>query len=177
MRCRSPWSLAHDIAAVSSYSSLPYALLCYFDLDLAPFAAVLLWLLCGWQQVLATASAVSRANMATSDWLRPFDFDKVFWSPNESTPNEPSKGDGDDGSASVFSTQQSVYEGLGERIVEDVLNVSGPVEWRGYAWEGSTQEYSLARVWNALLIVCLDEGVVLSFSALIAERESSRRAL
>lgn len=63
--------------------------------------------------------------MATSDWLRPFDFDKVFWSaPDGSTPNEASKNDGEDGSANEFSTQQSVYEGLGERIVEDVLNVS-----------------------------------------------------
>lgn len=63
--------------------------------------------------------------MATSDWLRPFDFDKVFWStPDQSTPNEANKGDGEDGSATVISTQQSVFEGLGERIVEDVLNVS-----------------------------------------------------
>lgn len=67
--------------------------------------------------------------MATADWLRPFDFDRVFWStPDESAPNEPSKDDGEEGSANVFSTQQSVYKGLGERIVEDVLNVSAPVE-------------------------------------------------
>lgn len=68
--------------------------------------------------------------MATSDWLRPFDFDRVFWStPNEpnNTPNESTKGDGEQGSVNEFSTQQSVYEGLGERIVEDVLNVSGQV--------------------------------------------------
>lgn len=77
----------------------------------------------GRQQVIATASAVSRANMATSDWLRPFDFDRVFWS----APSEPNTGNGEDGSANGFSTQQSVYEGLGERIVEDVLNVSGQV--------------------------------------------------
>ncbi|CAM9143392.1 unnamed protein product [Laminaria digitata] len=92
--------------------------------------------------VLATASAVSRANMATSDWLRPFDFDKVFWSPNESTPNEPSKGDGEDGSASVFSTQQSVYEGLGERIVEDVLNGVN-CSCFAYGHTGSGKTYSM----------------------------------
>lgn len=70
-------------------------------------------------QVLATASAVSRANMATSDWLRPFDFDRVFWS----IPGQAIK-DGEDSVASEQATQQEIFEGLGEKIVEDVLNVS-----------------------------------------------------
>lgn len=72
------------------------------------------------QQVLATASAVSRANMATSDWLRPFDFDRVFWS----IPGQAKKGDGQGRVATEQATQQQIFEGLGERIVEDVLNVS-----------------------------------------------------
>lgn len=77
-------------------------------------------------KVLATASAVSRANMATSDWLRRFDFDRVFWS----NPGEQGKKGGEtrpsggEGLGNVPATQQSVYEGLGARIVEDALNVS-----------------------------------------------------
>lgn len=53
--------------------------------------------------------------MATSDWLRPFDFDRVFWS--NST---------EESSASLDlpATQQTLYEGLGAKIVEDVMNVS-----------------------------------------------------
>lgn len=72
------------------------------------------------QQVLATASAVSRANMATSDWLRPFDFDGVFWS----IPDQSKKQDGEGSETGERATQQKIFEGLGERIVEDVLNVS-----------------------------------------------------
>lgn len=72
------------------------------------------------QQVLATASAVSRANMATSDWLRPFDFDRVFWSMPDQATKEDEKGT----LASEQATQQKIFEGLGERIVDDVLNVS-----------------------------------------------------
>ena len=141
---------------VSRWSPLR-SLVFSFDPELAPFATVLVSLLCGWHQVLATASAVSRANMTTSDWLRPFEFDKVFWStPDQSTPNEPNRGDGEDGSANVFSTQQSVFEGLGERIVEDVLNVSAQCP-RG--------------------VVYLDEGVVRYVSALMPERGSSHRTL
>lgn len=71
--------------------------------------------------MLATASAVSRANMATSDWLRRFDFDRVFWS----TPSQPDIArEEEDGSANKHATQESIFEGLGERIVEDALNVS-----------------------------------------------------
>lgn len=77
---------------------------------------------CCAQQVLATASAVSRANMATSDWLRPFDFDRVFWS----IPGQAKKQAGEVSVASEQATQQNIFEGLGERIVEDVLNVSFP---------------------------------------------------
>lgn len=75
---------------------------------------------CFLQQVLATASAVSRANMATSDWLRPFDFDRVFWS----IPGNTKKENGDGSLPSEQATQQTIFEGLGERIAEDVLNVS-----------------------------------------------------
>lgn len=64
--------------------------------------------------------------MATSDWLRSFDFDRVFWS----TPGRPSKG-AEEGKgndlASEQATQQSVFKGLGEKIVEDALNVSQSV--------------------------------------------------
>lgn len=64
--------------------------------------------------------------MATSDWLRSFDFDRVFWS----TPDKPSKG-GEEGNnsgvASEQATQQSVFKGLGEKIVEEALNVSRSV--------------------------------------------------
>lgn len=73
--------------------------------------------------MLATASAVSRANMATSDWLRRFDFDRLFWS----TPAEVTNGGGDGVSIKLPATQQCVYDGLGERIVEDVLNVSASI--------------------------------------------------
>lgn len=58
--------------------------------------------------------------MATSDWLRPFDFDRVFWS----IPGQANKEDREGGLASEQATQQKIFEGLGERIVEDVLNVS-----------------------------------------------------
>lgn len=76
-------------------------------------------------KVVATALAVSRANMATSDWLRSFEFDRVFWS-------HPSGNNDDDGRSvhssedrtSARATQQSVYEGLGRRIVDDAMNVS-----------------------------------------------------
>lgn len=57
--------------------------------------------------------------MDTADWLRPFDFDRVFWS----TPSQTKEGS-EECFASELATQQSVFEGLGERIVEDVLNVS-----------------------------------------------------
>lgn len=67
---------------------------------------------------------VSRANMTTADWLRPFDFDRVFWS-TPSVANKAGGGDGnEEGVASSPATQRSVYEGLGDRIVEDALNVS-----------------------------------------------------
>lgn len=84
-------------------------------------------------QVVATASAVSRANMATSDWLRPFDFDQVFWS----APGENRKAKGQEASAKSTATQRSVYEGLGERIVEDVLNVSRALVRGSGGWKSS----------------------------------------
>lgn len=60
--------------------------------------------------------------MATSDWLRPFDFDRVFWS----IPGQAKKEAGEDSVASERATQQNIFEGLGKRIVEDVLNVRIP---------------------------------------------------
>lgn len=77
-------------------------------------------------KVLATASAVSRANMTTSDWLRPFDFDRVFWSHGEGPKSAGgSEGGGVEARGEYFvATQCTVYEGLGERIVEDAINVS-----------------------------------------------------
>lgn len=73
-------------------------------------------------QVLATASAVSRANMATADWLRHFEFDRVVWSC--SRPNAEQQALVGVGQAAE-GKQQAVYEAVGGRIVEDVLNVSG----------------------------------------------------
>lgn len=80
-------------------------------------------------KVLATASAVSRANMTTSDWLRPFDFDKVFWSRSSNAKVSKSAGSSEEGEMEArgedfMTTQNTVYEGLGERIVEDAVNVS-----------------------------------------------------
>lgn len=66
--------------------------------------------------------------MATSDWLRPFDFDRVFWS----IPGQANKGDEEDSVASERATQQKLFEGLGEKIVEDVLNVS-ILRWRVFS--------------------------------------------
>ncbi|CAM9625553.1 unnamed protein product, partial [Ectocarpus sp. 8 AP-2014] len=89
--------------------------------------------------VLATASAVSRANMATSDWLRPFDFDRVFWSP-------PNQLDGGGEKYSTWTneraTQQTIYEVLGERIVEDVLNGFN-CSCFAYGHTGSGKTYSM----------------------------------
>lgn len=64
--------------------------------------------------------------MTTSDWLRPFDFDKVIWSNSSEAKAGDSSGE-DGGNASGGSSpasQRSVYEALGERIVDDALNVS-----------------------------------------------------
>ncbi|CAM9186363.1 unnamed protein product, partial [Pylaiella littoralis] len=88
--------------------------------------------------VLATASAVSRANMATADWLRPFDFDRVFWS----TPSQTKGGSEEACSASERATQQSVFEGLGERIVQDVLNGFN-CSCFAYGHTGSGKTYSM----------------------------------
>ncbi|CAM9475926.1 unnamed protein product, partial [Ectocarpus sp. 13 AM-2016] len=89
--------------------------------------------------VLATASAVSRANMATSDWLRPFDFDRVFWSP----PNQLNGGrEKDSAWTSERATQQTIYEVLGERIVEDVLNGFN-CSCFAYGHTGSGKTYSM----------------------------------
>lgn len=67
--------------------------------------------------------------MATSDWLRPFDFDRVFWSAPKQL-----NGGGEEDSASAWTsertTQQTIYQVLGERIVEDVLNVSQALDDR-----------------------------------------------
>lgn len=77
-------------------------------------------------KVLATASAVSRANMATSDWLRRFDYDRVFWSHPQSRKDATDEGGStvEEEGADIPATQGSVYEGLGERIVDDAINVS-----------------------------------------------------
>jgi len=59
--------------------------------------------------------------MATSDWLRRFDFDRVFWS----TTSQGGNAQEEEGSSeNKHATQESIFEGLGERIVEDALNVS-----------------------------------------------------
>eukprot|EP00752_Nemacystus_decipiens_P007745 g6923.t2 len=87
--------------------------------------------------VLATASAVSRANMATSDWLRPFDFDRVFWS----IPGQ-AKEAGERSLAGEEATQQHIFEGLGEKIVEDVLNGFN-CSCFAYGHTGSGKTYSM----------------------------------
>lgn len=71
--------------------------------------------------MIATASVMNRANMGTSDLVRSFEFDQVFWS----SPGETSVSEGSEAGGMRNATQQVVYEGLGERIVDDALNVSG----------------------------------------------------
>lgn len=64
---------------------------------------------------------MNRANMGTSDWVRSFEFDQVFWS----SLGETSLSEGSETGEMRNATQQVVYEGLGEKIVDDALNVSG----------------------------------------------------
>lgn len=68
--------------------------------------------------------------MATSDWLRRFDFDRVFWSMTSQGQGQGGKAQEEGSSENERATQESIFEGLGERIVEDALNVSRGLQFR-----------------------------------------------
>lgn len=62
--------------------------------------------------------------MPTPDWARTFDLDHVFWSPPERSGAERAPAVKGERGLGPGASQESVYDGLGRKIVEDALNVS-----------------------------------------------------
>ncbi|CAM9336278.1 unnamed protein product, partial [Choristocarpus tenellus] len=90
--------------------------------------------------VIATAAIVSQANMATFDWLRSFQFDRIFGATKGSRPGT-AEGGGKK-LLDVAGAQEKLYKELGEPIVEHALK-GNHCSFFAYGHTGSGKTYSV----------------------------------